>query len=283
MRGKRRAPFGVVVALFLWTVFGAEAQAAGGVVGVDMPAGTPPDIRIVYETLNNPPQTIGEGTLIDWGKPGLTLELLRLTAKRLDIALAFERMPWARGIYLMQQGDADAIFHASYKRDRLEWGVYPTTAAGEPDVSRSIFNQAYVIYVSRGSQVRWDGERFTGLTGPIGATKSYSVVDDLKALGLPVEEAHTNVQNLDKLLKGRVAAYADLQTLVDPILAKEPYRFADVVKLTPPFRVKPYYLVFSRAFHERRPDLAEAVWNALPDVMASPEYAAVLDRYALTP
>lgn len=257
-----------------------SARAAGGVVGLDLPADTPPDIRIVYETLNNPPQMLGEGTGIDWDKPGLTLELLRLIAQRLDVAVSFERMPWARGLYLMEHGDADAIFHASYKPDRLSWGVYPTAADGRPDPGRSIFNQAYVFYVVADSPVRWDGERFTGLSGPVGATKSYSVVDDLKALDLPVEEAHTNVQNLDKLIEGRISVYADLQTLVDPILRKAPDRYRTVVKLTPPFRVKPYYLVFSRAFHARRPDLAEAVWNAIPAVTASDDYQALIHRYA---
>src|SRR3546814_8162765 len=97
---------------------------------------------VVYEITPNPPRHLGVGTAIDWERPGLTLDLIKGVGERLRINLAFERMPWKRGLLLIETGDADAIFHTSYLAGREAVGAFPKTADGRPDASRALFSQS---------------------------------------------------------------------------------------------------------------------------------------------
>ena len=168
-------------------------------------------LRIVYEETPNPPRHLGEGPLVP-DPPGITIDMLRLAAERLGIALELLRAPWNRGLYMVESGQADGIFHSSFKLDRLPIGVYPMDGDG-PDESRAIFQQRYVFFVREGSGVTWDGEVLSGAVRPVGATAGYSVVDDLTALGLSVETERNQLINFRKLQEGRTDAYAELQTM----------------------------------------------------------------------
>ncbi|MEQ9335062.1 transporter substrate-binding domain-containing protein [Thalassobaculum sp.] len=240
-----------------------------------------PTLVIVYETTPNPPRHLGEGTAIDWGRPGLTIELLKLVGERLRVNLDFKRVPWKRGLLLLETGEADAIFHSSYVAEREAIGAYPKTASGEPDARRAIFTQSYVLFVTKDSGVTWDGATLGGLGGrPVGATAGYSVVRDLERSGVAVQPGRVPALNLAKLLEGRIAAYAELEGLADQIIRQDAELFRQVVKLQPPLITKPYYLMLSRPFVARDPALAEAVWDALAEVRASEEFRKLEDLYA---
>ncbi|HYH39803.1 MAG TPA: transporter substrate-binding domain-containing protein [Azospirillum sp.] len=236
-------------------------------------------VRLVFSTDANPPRIMGEGTTIDWARPGVTLELLRLAAVRAGVEFAFERVPWKRGLFLVGTGEADGLFQASHLPDRMGVMAYPMKA-GRPDPARALMEQRYVLYTRPGSPVTWDGARLTGADAPVGAISSYSVVDELTRLGIPVEEGKTQEHNLDKLVGGRIAAYAGLEAMTDALIAAHPGRYGRLVKVMPPLVAKPYYLVFSRAFYSEHRDLAERIWDAIAEVNASGEFAAIVRRYA---
>jgi len=260
------------------SVLGLAALAAigSGVSAASAMAGPPavfegrPTLVIVYETTPNPPRHFGVGTAIDWDRPGLTVELLKRVGERLRVNMSFKRVPWKRGLLMLETGEADGIFHASYVASREAIGVYPKTAAGRPDETRALFSQSYSLFVTRGSKVTWDGTAIGGLEGrPVGATDGYSVIKDLERLGVPVEPGRVPALNLAKLVQGRLAAYAELENLAGAIIRRDPVEFESVVKLEPPLVTKPYYLLLSRQFVMRDPGLANAVWDAIPEVRAS--------------
>ncbi|MEQ8588031.1 MAG: transporter substrate-binding domain-containing protein [Thalassobaculaceae bacterium] len=264
------------------------ATLALGIGAIAAPAAAEPSARFadrptltfVYETRANPPRYLGEGTAINWDRPGLTLELLKKLGRRLEVNLKLERYPWKRGLYLVETGEADGIFHASYKPEREAIGVYPKTEAGAPDPSRAIFVQSYALHVLRGSAVRWDGTTISGLDGKaVGATAGYSVVGDLNALGVDVETGKIQEINLNKLVAGRIAAYAELENMAAAAIAANPAAYADVVKLDPPLVSKPYYLLLSHAFADRDPGLAEAVFDTIRSINADPAFQAVVGKY----
>ncbi|WP_431857468.1 substrate-binding periplasmic protein [Azospirillum sp.] len=238
-----------------------------------------PRVRLVFATDANPPRVMGEGTAIDWEKPGLTPELLRLVAVRAGVAFTFERVPWKRGLFLVETGEADGLFQASHLPDRMGVMAFPMKA-GRPDPARALMEQRYVLYKRSGSPVAWDGARLTGTDGPVGAISSYSVVDELARLGIPVDEAKTQEHNLDKLVGGRIAAYAGLEAMTDALIAAHPDKYGRLVKVMPPLVSKPYYLVFSRAFYSEHRDVAERIWDAIAEVNASDAFAAIVRRYA---
>lgn len=269
------------------TVLGFAALAAAGFGASAALAGPPavfegrPTLVIVYETTPNPPRHLGVGTAIDWDRPGLTVELLKRVGERLQVNLAFKRVPWKRGLLMLETGEADGIFHSSYVAERESIGVYPKTAAGRPDQGRALFSQSYSLFVTRGSTVTWDGTAIGGLAGrPVGATAGYSVIADLERLGVPVEPGRAPELNLAKLAQGRLAACAELENLAGEIIRRDPVQYASVVKLEPPLVTKPYYLMLSRQFLMRDPGLANAVWSAIPEVRASRGFRELETLYA---
>ncbi len=234
-------------------------------------------VRVVYEETPNPPRHLGEGPLVP-DPPGITVDMLRLATERLGMTLELLRAPWNRGLYMVENGQADGIFHSSFKVDRLPIGVYPM-AGDEPDVSRAIFEQKYVFYVREDSGVTWDGERLQGVVRPVGATAGYSVIDDLAALGLTGETERNQIINFRKLQEGRIDAYAELQTMADYYLAQNDGPIDGIVRLEPPIVQKPYYLMLSHQFYDAHPDLAEALWDQIAAINNSDDLERIEARY----
>lgn len=264
-RVTRRAAVGTVA---LAALLGRRALAAAA------------PVRIVFDVFANPPLICGDGTEIDPDKPGLTIEVLRIASERAHIPITLSRTPWQRGLYLIQTGQADAIFASSFVEDRLRYGVYPMKN-GHLDPSRKLFDQSYSLYVRAGSGVGWDGKTLTHLHAPVGATKGYAVVPVLRAMGVPVEEDSSHVDDLRKLMSGRLDAYAELDNHIRPMLRAHSAEFSGIIELSPPVLTKAYYLMFSKIFYTRSPEPAERIWDAIAAVNASAAYQALLHgKYA---
>ena len=236
-------------------------------------------IRLLCNDFPCPPIILGEGAGIDWKKPGSTLELLQLVARNLNIEFEFKRVPWKRGLVLIEHNQADGIFHSSYKKERLKIGVYPMQD-NEPNPDKRLLNMSYVLYKLKESPLIWDGEKFDHLNGPIGATIGFAVIDMLKEKGASVDESKRTSHNMMKLLVGRLAAVAELETMADAFLAGDPDKFKDVVKILPPLRTKPYYLMFSHEFVKKNPRLAEKIWDEIEKIRESPEFKRLFIKYA---
>ena len=241
------------------------------------PATAAEPVRILFDVFENPPLIDGNGTAIDPVKPGLTIEVLRMAAARAKIPIELSRTPWQRGLYLVETGQADAIFASSFVEDRLRYGVYPLKD-GRPDISRKLFDQAYRLYVRAGSGVGWDARRLTNLHAPVGATPGYAVVPVLRATGVEVAEEPDHIANLRKLLAGHIDAYAELEAHVRSLLRSDPAEFGGIIELSPPVLSKPYYLMFSKIFYARAREVAERMWDAIGMVNESSAYQYLLNR-----
>jgi polar amino acid transport system substrate-binding protein len=258
------------ILLVLAILLGSAAQAAE----------PEPVIRVVFNTAPNPPITYGDGTVIDPDKPSLIVEMLRMVTQRTGIRMEFQRVPWQRGLYMIEHGQADAIFASSFTTDRLRYGAYPMKD-GQVDSRRKIHQMSYSLFVRRGSPVGWTGREITGLRKPVGVTPDFAIVPDLKEMGVPLEQEAGTVSNLRKLALDRIDAYAELETLAEAAIKAAPAEFKDIVKLQPPLRTKPYYLMFSKGFASSHPHTAERVWDAIPEVVASAEFRALaMGKYA---
>jgi len=221
---------------------------------------------------------MGDGTSIDWSKPGITLEMFKIVEKRVGVPFQFKRMPWKRCLYLVERGSADATFHASYKPERAKYGLYPTRN-GKLDRTRSIYNASYVFYAKKGSGVTWDGKTINNVSRPIGTQLSYAIADDLRKMGYKVEEEASVIGNLNKLAAGRISLYADLELIIDNTLRETRSRYEMIEKLEPPLREKVYYLLISKTFAARYPKLTERIWDAIRDVRQTDAYQAMVKKY----
>ena len=251
------------------------AALAGGAIAADTV------VRLSFETKESPPRYLGEGTAIVPDKPGITIELLRLVEKRAGVRFEMQRVPWARSLYLLETNQVDGVFHMSFLPERQRFVAYPMKD-GAPDRSRSIFTQRYHLYVRKGSRLAWDGERLS-TDGPIGTTRGYSVVKRLEALGANVEQENDLPGSMRKVLAGRLEGYAELENMANALIARHPDEMRDIVKLQPPLRAEPYYLVLSKGFQAREPALAERIWDAIGEIERSPEFREVEKRYGAAP
>jgi polar amino acid transport system substrate-binding protein len=105
------------------------------------------------------------------------------------------------------------------------------------------------------------------------------VAKRLEALGARVEQENDLPGGMRKVLAGRLEAYAELENMAASVIARHPAEMREIVKLQPPLRQEPYYLVLSKGFQAREPALAERIWDAVGEVVRSPEFHEIEKRY----
>jgi len=229
--------------------------------------------------VNNQPYVLGEGNHLQPENPGITIEVLRLIEQRLDVKFEITREPWARVLYDVENNKVDGIFHASYTKDRAEFGVYPM-AGGQVDITRCIFNRDYVLYKRKDAPLTWDGLSLLNLKRPVGVIRGYAIIDDMKKLDIPMEELSSPEQGMNLLLLNRIDAFAELQNSGDSLLYREREKYGDIVKMSPPLQTKPYFIMFSREFYQNHTLLAESIWDEIHQLVASGEYDQIYLKYA---
>lgn len=237
------------------------------------------EIRLAYQDNENEPYQLGQGTQIDTHKPGLAVDLIRLSALKAGLKPVFKRMPWKRVLEELRTGNIDAAFGASYSAERAEYVQYPMGRDGQVDPSRRAYRNAYRLYSRISSQPQWDGKQLTGLSAPVGATRGYSVAAELRALGVPVDEGLSLNGDFRKLMLGHIGAVAALEPAADAWLRRHPEAAKEIIKLSPAVSTKDYYLILSKPFVAAQPQAAEALWKALAELREGPEMERLLERY----
>lgn len=208
-------------------------------------------------------------------KPGAMLQMLKLLETRIpNLKVEFQHMPWRRCLVKLEAGEIDAV-ESSFNPGRMVNGAFPMKA-GQIDARLRIHTLSYTLFAMGDSGLSWDGKSLHGLNGAIGAPLGYSIVDDLKARGVRVEESTSTSTNFQKLLLGRLGGVA-AQTHVGERLMKLE-RFKAIVKLTPVLASKDYYLLLSHQFVAKYPDLSKRIWNELAQIRET-EMAAIMSSY----
>ena len=210
---------------------------------------------------------------------GLNIELLNRVAKRLGVRFEYAGMPWKRCLSELKANTVSGTIGASFKADRLEMGAYPGGAT--PDNNKRLNMDRYVLLRKKGSGLEWDGKAFRNLNGPVGIQLGYSVGEQLRNLGVTVDEGAQKAEELaKKLAAGRLAAAAMLDGEAEALFESNPKLAAQLEELPIPLVQKPYFLMLSWDFMNNRRDLATRIWNTIEDVRKGPEYQK-LERQAL--
>ena len=169
----------------------------------------PATITLACENKADFPYVMGDGEAVQQAKPGISIEALKLMEERLGVEIKIVRMPWKRCMQEMQEGKVDGVFYASYKPAREESGAYPMKD-GQVDAARHFNRISYVLYAPKGQQLPWDGKSMGSLSGSVGAPLGYSIVADLEALGVKVDQSPSSLNDFKKMEMGRIAAVAAL-------------------------------------------------------------------------
>ncbi|MDN3578984.1 transporter substrate-binding domain-containing protein [Chitinimonas viridis] len=217
-------------------------------------------LKLGYSDVENFPYQMGNGER-PAAPPGLAVDLIDLAAQDIGIKVEFIRMPARRLLQDMGAGLIDGAFIFSFKDDRLAFGHYPMRG-DKPDSSRRITTINYVLYQRADAKLAWDGSKLSGSSMPVGINYTFSVGDDLKKLGIAIDDtAKSTTQNMTKLLTGRIDAYATLEDSGDSYLARR--QETRVVKMNPPITSRDYYLMFGKSFMTKHPQQAEQLWQRL--------------------
>ena len=180
----------------------------------------------------------------------------------------------------LKENKFDGVFSGSYKADRLENGAYPGiplgVKEGKPDESKRSHTSEYALYVKKGSNIKWDGNKITGAK-KVGAQSGFSIVDLLKKqkeqknIESIEDTARTSVALINNISKGNLDAAAMLVLQADNTI-KSNIEFSNVIKLEPPLEKKAYYLILYHKLVKEDPELAKNIWKNLEAVRESSEY-----------
>ncbi|WP_310015463.1 substrate-binding periplasmic protein [Aeromonas salmonicida] len=155
-------------------------------------------VEILTET-NYPPYVWQEGEEVK----GIYVDIVRnVTASMEDYEVVIKALPWRRGLSMVEQGSAFAIFPPYYQPDNRPW-MWP--------YSQPLLDEELVVMCGAGVAVNTPNAQFPadyhGLR--FGINAGYMVGGDAfwqaaRAKQLDVEEVKGNRENLLKMIRGRV-------------------------------------------------------------------------------
>ncbi|MGQ5521649.1 substrate-binding periplasmic protein [Chitinimonas sp. PSY-7] len=212
------------------------------------------------------------------GRDGLNIIHLKQVGQKVGVKVEIVLVPWARCLDDMRQGTMDGAFSSSFKQDRLAMGFYPG-ASDKPDMAKYLMMSGYSLYKLKGSNISYDGKTISNLTSAVGAQQGYSIIDQLKTMGVRVDDGTRGADdNLRKLMAGRLQVVA-LQTQEgDNSIAQAEFS-GKVEKISPPLVEKPYFLMLSKQFYGKYTEFSNEIWDAVASVRESPEYKRVVSSF----
>ncbi len=219
------------------------------------------EITLGYGDQDNPPYSFGAG-YSNPDLPGIYIELMNQVADDLNISIKYVRLPMKRLKAHLSSGKIDGGFDLSFKQKRLKIGQYPMKD-GRVDSSRRLNALSYSLYKLQSAKIHWDGKTFSNLSAPLGANSTYSIVDNLRDMGISVDETEKTESNLKKLQNGRISGYVTLESEADLLVQSGGYE--NIVKVTPPIVTKDLFLMFSHQFMNKHGDLADKFWIKLSE------------------
>lgn len=223
-------------------------------------------LLLSYPDVDASPYQVGDNDSIA-DPPGIAVEIIASAIKEVNLKVKFWRLPNKRIKKYLKNGEIDGAFLLSYKNERKDLGVYPMKD-GRLDSARRVATVSYSLYKRKGDGLQWDGQNISGIGNrKITANKNYSIVKDLKKLGVEVEEVYSTKRNFVLLMKGRVAGAAVHGVTGDAIISKEDY--SEIEKIRTPLSVKDYFLMFSHQFTTKHSDIAEKIWTKIGEIRES--------------
>lgn len=188
------------------------------------------------------------------------LQQVRLTAQRQGWEVTFTTRPWLRCRAEVASGKYDVLVPVAPGRENSDTFVFPGRK-GEPDPALALGTVRVVAAQKLGSNVSWDGQRFTGLHGPVISLRGMNALSEyLTLIGVPSVGASSPRDMMHMLLAGRSNLVVDIeyrmhQTLEEPEF-RERFQVLPTAVLT-----LPVYLVASPPFYRLHKDVVERLWH----------------------
>jgi polar amino acid transport system substrate-binding protein len=189
-------------------------------------------------------------------------------------------LPWARCLKMAERGEFDLVLAGSHSPERAKLLSYPQKADGSVDNGKRMFNLGFAMIRRVGTKIRWDGERFQHLDGPVGAQHGYSVVEYLRAQHVEVDQGSSTIlSGMRKLIAGRISAMIVNPFNLDAQIHEPEFEGKLELLANPLIQKKPYFLVLSNPLNASRPEMGPKLWNAMEVARNSLEFTNLYSRY----
>ncbi len=206
----------------------------------------------------------------------LTGILDEITIQALDrVGLLAKRVyrPWNRCLFMLRSGEADGMVGVSWTPERAQWLHYPA------DKSHYVWQGNYSVFVRKGSSLRWNGERFSGVRSKLSAPLGYVVAERLKSMGLLVSGHIPPERGMVMVAHNRLDGYVVEENIGWAFVRQIKLQYS--LDVLPQYFARiPWYLPLSADFYSNYPQLSERLWDSL--VVVRKEQSGVLSqRYQL--
>lgn len=251
---------GIALAV-LWSALPARA---GNEPPATALASAPARFRLCSMDVDYPPYARVDGT-------GHLQYLMQQAARGLGIELERRIAPRRRCVEELKTGLVDGMVGA-YSPERAEYAVFPMAGAG-PDERKALATPRYFLYRRKGTQVDWDGQRFSGMgDGRIGVESGFVFITErLQQLGVPYDDGSKALEpNVAKLMAGRLDGVIAMEIEADQLIASR-YE-GKIERAGKAFEQTPLYLMLSRQFHSQYGRFSDRYWQALYEYRSTADY-----------
>ena len=196
-------------------------------------------------------------------RDGSVQRLLREAAQRTGQTLRFVARPWTRCEREVELGQLQGAVGASATPQALKRLAFPRRGP-LVDTRRALVTATMVLLRRSDSAVQWDGQRVTGLQGPVLYIMGYDDIEHrLQALGLPTDGGgQDNEVNARKLLAQRGGLMVTYEHDAQLLLQRPEFAGA-LEQLPQPLGQDHYYLALNPAFYQQHQAEMERLWDAV--------------------
>ncbi len=222
-------------------------------------------LKFCYQDQPLAPYYFGSGHQVPAIWPGATVEhIQQLVAKVPNLQLELVRYPWNRCLKYLQAGLVYAVV-ANYSENREMLGVFPKRD-GKPDQSKMFTRQDVCLVTDKELATKWNG-RFFEVDRKVTATRQTPRVklSPETEAKLNFVQASADANSLKMLAQGRVQVVTQVCKIMEQKVTATSFNPQTMVVLTPPVDQLHGYLLFSRQFYQKQPEIAEQLWQKLAD------------------
>ncbi len=200
---------------------------------------------------------------------GIHLDIVTKALESLGYTIDIQSRPWKRCLLELESGRVEAIFPASYKKNRTEFAYYPDDAATSGK-SQWRMNQIEHVLVTRpGGTYEFDGDLLT-IPQPVNIGWGSAFGDTLEEMGLNVNRNVSIRGSTGMLVRNRTNS-----VVTNPLLAEELSKngeFAGKIKIhQKPLRSKSYFLIFSKKGNMPAAE-RQQIWEAIAAVRSDRQW-----------
>ncbi|MFC0349980.1 substrate-binding periplasmic protein [Undibacterium danionis] len=237
-------------------------------------AGAISPLKFCFEDTPQAPWTLPDGS-------GLNLELLKRVEQRLGEKFEIVAKPWKRCLEEVRTGVQDGLIGSALAPERQKFSVFPSRADGSIDPNAALNDDQAMVYIRTGSNANWNGKELYNVRQAIIVQRAYLVGKLLQDLGFQIKEIRSIHEALDALIKGG-AELAILQGAEAASLVRYDSNIKDkVIIASTPFISLPMYLPINHKTYAKEPHRIQAIWNAIREIRASPDYRKLVDAARL--